>query len=146
MMGRHAARATALVAACALALAAVALAATPKTGKWAGKVTKGQVGTGNQGKPTFKVAGGGDLMRNFKIPQVGAFCTGGIFEDIIVAVPKAKIRHGKVDKRYVISNKPPDARPIVHLTGTFTSSKKFKGDVSGVHYCNYDVKFTAKPK
>ncbi len=128
-----------------IAGAVPAVASAPRTGKWSGKVTKGEVGKGRKGTPTFKVASGGKLMKRFKIPEVAGYCFTGA-EAITIAVPKAKIKHRRVDESYVITNNPPSAKPTIHLTGTFSSAKKFKGEVTGEHYCDYDVKFTAKPK
>lgn len=134
------------VAAAVLVLATGApfAAAAPHAGKWVGKVTKGEVGPGAKGKPRFKVTSNGKELKSFVIPEVAGFCFTGA-QAITVAVPKAKIHAGRVDVNYVIRNNPPDAKPTVHLTGKFTSKTTFKGEVTGKHYCDYDVQFTSHP-
>lgn len=134
---------TAGTGAAVLVLAAIALAATPKSGKWVGKDTnpsQNQV----SGKPTFKVASGGHLMKKFTIPDVSKYCAFIGVSAGPVYIPKAKIRHGKVNTKY--SYGPSNFRAQYQLTGRFTSATKFKGEVKGTKTCVFDVKLTAHRK
>jgi hypothetical protein len=126
-----------------LVLAAIALAATPKTGKWVGKDTnpsQNQV----SGKPTFKVASGGHLMTKFTIPDVSKYCAFIGVSSGPVYIPKARIRGGRVNTKY--SYGPSNFRAQYQLVGRFTSATKFKGEVKGTKTCVFDVKLTARRK
>jgi hypothetical protein len=122
--------------------APLALAASrPRSGHWVGKVTKGQVGTGKNGQPSFTVEKSAERMSNFHILEVGAFCFSG-YQVVTVAVPRAAITHGSVNTTYKIPNV---TNAKVHLKGTFTSATTLKGEVSSNTYCDYDIKFVAHP-
>jgi FtsP/CotA-like multicopper oxidase with cupredoxin domain len=136
-----------LIATAAAAAVVVTLAsgAVPEPGRWVGHSTNGDVGSGKYGLATFKVSANHRRLLHFRIPEVGAYCFNG-YQVITVAVPGARIRKGgRVRAAHVINRNPPDAKPTVHLKGRFKSKRTFRGEVTGEHYCQYDVRFVAHP-
>jgi hypothetical protein len=126
-----------------LVIAAIALAATPKTGKWVDKDTNpGQNEV--SGKPTFEIADGGRLMKKFTIPDVSKYCAYIGVSAGPVYIPKAKIDGGRVNLKYNYG--PKNYRAQYHLTGRFGSASSFKGEVKGTKTCTFDVKLKAHPE
>lgn len=129
----------ALVALATGLLAAVALAVTPATGHWIGKVVKGQAVKGKGGVPTFTVSG--SHLRKFVIGGVGAYCFSG-YSVVSVSVPSAVIHGGRFNTTIH-----PVKNANVKLTGRFTSRTRAVGTVSGSGYaCDYTIGFVAHPR
>jgi opacity protein-like surface antigen len=131
-------RVVATVAVVAALLATAALAATPKAGRWVGKVVKGQAMKGKAGEPTFTVSGG--KLRKFTIRGIGAYCFSG-YSVVSVYVPAATIHAGRFSTTYH-----PVKDANVKLTGRFTSASRATGTVTGSGYaCDYTIGFVAHP-
>jgi hypothetical protein len=129
-------RSVLVVLAVLAALPALALAVTPKSGAWVGKVVKGQALKGKNGEPTFSVRSG--HIRRFSIGGIGAYCAGG-YSVVSVYVPSARIRNGRFSVAYH-----PGQDATVKLSGRFTNATHVRGTVTGSgNVCLYDIGFTA---
>jgi hypothetical protein len=134
--------ATALTLALLLALAVPAVAATPKSGKW-----KGKLKDPHSGKVSFKVSKSRTKLTKFKIPAVTVVC-GLDIRSITVGVPRAKISSsGKFKKTYKLKDPDPSLEATYKLKGKFTSKRKASGQVNvKTTSCNVTIKFSAKHK
>ena len=128
---------TAVLAASALALPAMAGAAAPSAGKYRGKVVR------DSGKVSFSVSRTGRTLLKFTIDGVGATCSGG-FQLVTVDVPKARITAaGRFSAKY----KPvKGADQTVALSGRFATRTRATGIVKGGPLCVYREKWTARKR
>ena len=130
---------TAVLLVLALSLsAATAIAATPKSGKW-----KGKLYGSHSGKLSFKVNKGKTKLTKFYIPTVVVVC-GLDIRTITVGVPSAKISSaGKFKRTYKFDDT--SGREIKYtLKGKFKSAGKASGTVNvKTTSCNVDLKFRA---
>lgn len=127
----------ALLAGAALLVASpLALSASPRSGRWVGKVVKGLALKGKNGEPTFRVGGG--KLTNFTIRGVGAFCFSG-YSVIPVHVPSVAIHNGRFSRTYH-----PGPGANIKLSGRFLSATRAKGTVVGNgRACDYTIGFVA---
>lgn len=124
-------RRTAIVAAAALAVPAIALAAPE--GRYKGKV----VGD-SDGDVTFRVVG--NRVKNFKIDSVTATCYP--LTAVTVFVPSARIRDNRFSRTY---RPDPDSEHTIRLRGRFEGGRA-AGTVKGGPNCVYEEKWRARKR
>ena len=129
----------------ALAVATVAMAATPVTGKWSGKLTKY-----SSSPVKFQVVDGGKKLVKFSSPRTPVYCYNpydyvGTTETRSAFVPSARVRNdGSFSKTYKVMRNGEETGEVV-LKGRFTRARRAKGTLQITNAgCGGTVNWTAR--